>query len=117
MGGHPLTTAPKPRKIEVGRDLCGTSWAAAESSPYQNCSKVGPAPNPKLFFWALPPSCSLFLKNLFLLPHIPGFLNPSHIQAAFSLTTRLSFFLLRICIFGFFERIAGDTLPLDNCFY
>ena len=73
---------------------------AAESSPCQNCSEVGPGTQSKTLFLGPPPSCSLFLKNLFLLPHIPGFLNPSHIHAAFSLTTRLSFFLLRICISG-----------------
>jgi hypothetical protein len=93
------------------RDLL---WHTASlSSPCQNRSpKVGPTPDPKLFFCALssslplPENSSSFLTT-------QGFLNPTHIRSAFPFTIVLPFPFENLH-FGFFERIAGDTLPLNN---
>lgn len=92
---------PRPSLPVCHLHPCTDCFWALQLRLAKTVSKSGTQhPDPKLFFWSSrldSPSQKIFL----FFPHIPGFLNPTHIRTAFPFfITRLSFFLLRICISG-----------------
>lgn len=105
---------PQPQTDKkTGAGICGGTRLLKFALPSpQKSGTPSPVQNS---FSAPPPHPPGASENLFPLSQTPGFLNPTHIRSTIFLETQSFLFpFVRICVYRFFERIAGDTLPLDN---